>query len=82
MGATVLDHVYEYVDCLSLHTYAQNLEDDLATFLAQSLAMDEQIRTVIATCDFIKAKKRQTKTMVLSIDEVHVQHRCSASAST
>jgi alpha-L-arabinofuranosidase len=70
--ATVLDHVYEYVDFLSLHTYARNLEDDLGTFLAQSLAMDEQIRTVIATCDFIKAKKRQTKTMLLSFDEWNV----------
>ena len=57
--ATVLDHVYEYVDYLSLHTYARNLDDDLGAFLAQSLAMDEQIRTVIATCDFVKAKKRQ-----------------------
>ena len=27
--ATVLDHVYEYVDYLSLHTYARNLDDDL-----------------------------------------------------
>ena len=57
--ATVLDHVYEYVDYLSLHTYARNLDDDLGVFLAQSLAMDEQIRTVIATCDFVKAKKRR-----------------------
>jgi alpha-L-arabinofuranosidase len=67
--ATVLDHVYEYVDYLSLHTYARNLDGDLGAFLAQSLAMDEQIRTVIATCDFVKAKKRQTKTMYLSFDE-------------
>jgi alpha-L-arabinofuranosidase len=70
--ATVLDHVYEYVDYLSLHTYARNLDGDLGAFLAQSLAMDEQIRTVIATCDFVKAKKRQTKTMVLSFDEWNV----------
>ena len=35
-----------------------DLDDDLGTFLAQSLAMDEQIRTVVATCDFVKAKKR------------------------
>jgi alpha-L-arabinofuranosidase len=70
--AAVLDHVYEYVDYLSLHTYARNLDDDLGAFLAQSLAMDEQIRTVIATCDFVKAKKRQTRTMLLSFDEWNV----------
>src|ERR687893_845125 len=70
--ATVLDHVYEYVDYLSLHTYARNLDDDLGAFLAQSLAMDEQIRTVVATCDFVKAKKRQSRTMYLSFDEWNV----------
>src|SRR5919112_161513 len=70
--ATVLDHVYEYVDYLSLHTYARNLDNDLGAFLAQSLVMDEQIRTVIATCDFVKAKKRQTRTMHLSFDEWNV----------
>jgi alpha-N-arabinofuranosidase len=70
--AAVLDHVYEYVDYLSLHTYARNLDDDLGAFLAQSLAMDEQIRTVVATCDFVKAKKRQTRTMHLSFDEWNV----------
>ena len=70
--ATVLDHVYEYVDYLSLHTYARNLDGDLGAFLAQSLAMDEQIRAVIATCDFVKEKKRQTKTMRLSFDECSV----------
>jgi alpha-N-arabinofuranosidase len=70
--ATVLDHVYEYVDYLSLHTYARMLDNDLGAFLAQSLAMDEQIRTVIATCDFIKAKKRQSKRMLLAFDEWNV----------
>jgi alpha-N-arabinofuranosidase len=70
--ATVLDHLYEYVDYLSLHTYARDLDGDLGTFLAGPLAMEEQIRTVIATCDFVKAKKRQTKTMWLSFDEWNV----------
>jgi alpha-L-arabinofuranosidase len=70
--ATVLDHVYEYVDYLSLHFYARNVDDDPGAFLAQSLAMDEQIRTVIATCDFVKAKKRQARTMLLAFDEWNV----------
>lgn len=70
--ASVLDHVYEYVDYLSLHTYARNLDDDLGTFLAQSLAMDAQIEAVAATCDFVKAKKRLKKTMMLAFDEWNV----------
>ncbi len=70
--ATVLDHTYEYVDYVSLHTYARNLEDDLGTFLAQSLAMDDQIRTVVAACDLVKAKKRHKKELSLSFDEWNV----------
>lgn len=34
--------------------------------------MDNFIHTVIATCDYIKAKKRSKKTMMLSFDEWNV----------
>jgi alpha-N-arabinofuranosidase len=70
--ATVLDHVYEEVDYLSLHNYARKFGDDTGTFLAQSLVMDDQIRTVIAACDLVKAKKPHAKTMWLSYDEWNV----------
>lgn len=70
--ATVLDHSYDDIDYLSLHTYYRNADDDLGTFLAQSLDMDAYIRTVIATCDFIAAKKRTTKRVDLSFDEWNV----------
>jgi alpha-N-arabinofuranosidase len=70
--ATVLDHVYEDVDYLSLHLYARKFDDDLGTFLAQSLVMDEQIRTVAATCDFVQARKRSRKQLALSFDEWNV----------
>jgi alpha-L-arabinofuranosidase len=70
--ATVLDHTYEHVDYISLHTYYDSVADDLGTFLAQSLDMDEYIRTVIATCDVIKAKKRSKKSMHISFDEWNV----------
>lgn len=69
---TVLDHTYDYVDYVSLHTYARNLEDDLGSFLAQSLAMDDQIRTVVAACDLVRAKKRHKKVLSLSFDEWNV----------
>jgi alpha-N-arabinofuranosidase len=69
---TVLDHVYEYVDYLSLHFYARKTGDDLGTFLAQSLAMDAQIATVAAACDVVRAKKRHPKTLPLSFDEWNV----------
>lgn len=70
--ATVLDHVYDHVEYISLHAYYQQQENDLGTFLAQSLAMDDQIETVIAACDFAKAKKRSSKRLMLSFDEWNV----------
>jgi alpha-N-arabinofuranosidase len=70
--ATVLEHVYDSVDYISLHSYFRNLNDDLPTFLAESLDMDRFITTVIGTADFVKAKKRSRKTINLSFDEWNV----------
>jgi len=70
--ATVLDHTYEQVEFLSLHSYYGNPENDTATFLGRSLQMEDFIKSVTATCDYIKAKKRSKKTMMLSFDEWNV----------
>jgi len=69
---TVLEHTYDHVEYVSLHTYYRNLEDDPATFLARSLDMDAFIRSVISTCDFVRAKKRSKKTVNLAFDEWNV----------
>jgi len=70
--ATVLEHCYETVDYLSLHSYFQNKDDDLPTFLASSLEMESFIRTVLGTVDFVRAKKRSRKRVDLSFDEWNV----------
>ena len=70
--ATVLDHTYEQVDYISLHTYYRYANGALGTFLAQSLDMDAYIRTVVAACDFARAKKRSKKQVNLSFDEWNV----------
>ena len=62
----VLSHTYDYVDYLSLHTYYGNRSDDSNDFLAKSDDMDEFIRTIIATCDYVKAKKTQQKRICTS----------------
>lgn len=69
---TILDHLYESVDYVALHTYYTLKGSDIPTFLAQSLHMDDQIRTVAAVCDVVKAKKRSAKQMMLSFDEWNV----------
>jgi len=70
--STVLDHTYEHVDYISLHIYLRNPDGNIPRFLARSLGMDDYIKTVIATCDQIKAKKRSNKTIMLSFDEWNV----------
>ncbi|SDW20882.1 alpha-N-arabinofuranosidase [Marinococcus luteus] len=70
--ATTLSHTYEFADHVSLHQYYGNHDNDTANFLAKSLDMDQFIRTVISTCDYIKVKKRSKKTINLSFDEWNV----------
>lgn len=69
---TVLDHVYDYVDYLSLHQYYGNKSDNTADFLAKSVHMDTFIKSVASICDAVKAKKRSDKTINLSFDEWNV----------
>jgi len=70
--ATVLEHTYEYVDYLSLHCYYHNKNNDLGNYLAQSIGMDQFIKSVVAICDYVKAKKRSQKTINLSFDEWNI----------
>ena len=70
--ATTLGYNYDYVDYVSLHQYNGNLNNETADFLALSDDMDKFIRSVIATCDFVRAKKRGKKDFNLSFDEWNV----------
>ncbi len=70
--ATVLEQAYDQVDYLSIHTYYGNRSDDVKNYLAKSLEMDRYIEGVIATCDYVQAKKRSAKKMYISFDEWNV----------
>ena len=70
--ATTLEHTYDVSDFISLHQYYGNRDNDSANYLARTMDMDHFIKTVISTCDYIKAKKRSKKTMYLSFDEWNV----------
>jgi alpha-N-arabinofuranosidase len=69
---TVLRHCYPYIDYLSLHQYYQNNEDDLASFLARSLEMDDFIKEVHAICQEAKAEQNEARDIHLSFDEWNV----------
>ncbi len=70
--AVTLEHTYDHVDYVSLHQYHGNAEDDTANFLAKSMETEHFIKTVISTCDYVKAKKRSKKNINLSFDEWNV----------
>ena len=69
---TVLDHAYDYVDYISLHSYYNNHENNTPNFLARAEVMDSFIKGTAAICDAIKAKKHSSKTVNLSFDEWNV----------
>lgn len=75
---TILEHTYEHVDYVSLHTYYANRDGDTPTFLARSLDMDRFIETVAATCDHVQARKRSHKRLMLSFDEWNVWYHSNA----
>jgi alpha-N-arabinofuranosidase len=72
---TVLDHTYDFIDYISLHSYYGNAQEDTPNYLARAEAMDRFIKDAAALCDAVKAKKHHPKTMYLSFDEWNVWYR-------
>lgn len=70
--ATVLEHTYDYVDYISLHSYYGNPDNDTQAYLASSIDMDNFIKSVTAICDYVKGFKHSDKTINLSFDEWNI----------
>lgn len=70
----VLEHTYDMADYISIHRYFENYGDD-DDFLASFYDMDQFIKTCAATCDYVKALKRSSKTMYLSFDEWNIWYQ-------
>jgi len=68
----VLTHTYEDVDYVSCHAYYEEKNDDLASFLASAVDMDDFIESVVATADHVKAVSGTDKTINISFDEWNV----------
>ncbi len=69
---TVLAHCYKHVDYLSLHQYYTNHDDDIPTFLACSLEMEDSIQTIAALCAEAKREQQGDHDVYLSFDEWNV----------
>jgi alpha-N-arabinofuranosidase len=72
---TVLEHTFNEVEWISLHTYLNNYAKDTAAFLASSDLMDSFIEEVVAIADSVAAKRRSSKRIMLSFDEWNVWYR-------
>jgi alpha-N-arabinofuranosidase len=71
----VLEHTFEHVEYISLHTYLNNYADDTAGFLASADLMDSFIEEVVAIADAVAAERRSEKRIMLSFDEWNVWYR-------
>ena len=73
----VLDHCFEHVDYLSLHSYFVKPPDDGSTesFLAQIETNARYIEDTVAIADAVAARKRSSRRLMLSFDEWNVWYR-------
>lgn len=71
----VLDHTFDHIEFISLHTYLNNYGDDTASFLASPDLMDNFIEEVVAIADAVSARRRSSKRIMLSFDEWNVWYR-------
>jgi alpha-N-arabinofuranosidase len=79
---TVLEHVFDHVEFISLHTYINNYAGDTAAFLASPDLMDRFIDEVVAVADAVAARRRSAKRIMLSFDEWNVWYRTRRTRET
>ena len=73
--ATVLEQCYDLVDYVSLHNYYEPHDDDMSSFLASGVDLDQAIEAIVATADHVGARLRSSKRLKLSVDEWNVWHQ-------
>ena len=73
--ATSLEHCYDLVDYVSLHSYYDPLPTDLPTFLGSAVDLDRMIRAIAATADHVGARVRSRRQLRLSVDEWNVWYQ-------
>jgi alpha-N-arabinofuranosidase len=72
---TTLEHCFDHVEYISLHTYLNDYAKDTPAFLASADLMDSFIDEVVAIADSVAARRRSSKRIMLSFDEWNVWYR-------
>ena len=65
----VMQECYEAVDYISMHHYHSAPAGDYGALLGGSVYFEDYINTEIAMCDFVQARPRSPKKIMLSFDE-------------
>jgi alpha-N-arabinofuranosidase len=71
----VLEHCFDHVEYISLHTYLNDYARDTPAFLASVDLIDAFIEEVVAIADAVAARRRSGKRIMLSFDEWNVWYR-------
>ncbi|WP_255208867.1 hypothetical protein [Paraburkholderia youngii] len=71
----VLEHCFDQVDFISLHTYFENRHDSTAEFFGNIDVMDLFIKEIVAVADSAAARKHSSKRIMLSFDEWNVWYK-------
>lgn len=72
---TVLEHLGDLADYISLHRYVDNRANDTPDFLAVTNSIDRQIEEMDAACRFVQARRHSRKRAYLCFDEWNVWYK-------
>jgi alpha-N-arabinofuranosidase len=72
---TVLEHVGDYADYVSLHRYLGKFKSETPDYLASTNSLDQQIEVSDALCRYVQARIRSKKRYYLAFDEWNVWYR-------
>ncbi len=71
----VLEHCFNEVDYISLHTYFDNNGDSTADYLGWIEMTDQYIKEIAAVADGVAARKKSRKRIMISLDEWNVWYK-------
>ena len=72
---TVLEHLGDLADYVSLHRYVGNASGDTDDYLAVSASIDRQIEEMDAACRWVQARRKSAKRAYLCFDEWNVWYK-------
>ncbi|MEO8154590.1 MAG: alpha-N-arabinofuranosidase [Rhizobacter sp.] len=72
---TVLEHCFDEVDYISLHTYFENKLDSTEEFFGNIETTDTFIKEIVAVADSVAARRHSRKRIMLSFDEWNVWYK-------